>query len=307
MTPRRRHETYTGRRRRTYNSKPTNNQKTNSTNPMKTMTTMYPLPKEFRALVCPTYLPGDHTLGDWHLFRAPTVDGSAPAYFTPHAPMPREYWVLTRNGETWMSLTPMELQSQGHHARLAAGEVLVLGLGMGALVYNLLRNPNVTAITVCEREPEVVTLLTQAAPWFATAVQSGRVEIQVMDAFTYRSTRGKPETLLVDIWPGLGNSQAEPDVLLLHRTIGARQVGWWGQELAFWDWVSENIPGQDRIRLRKDHAAAYEKHLGFPLLGANLPYYPEVARAAARIVAVTMMMMQNPASTLWSNLLSENT
>jgi hypothetical protein len=105
------------------------------------------LPKEFRPLVCPPLQAAE--AGPWRIFRGPPTDSLIAAYFTNGAPMPTDFWVLQKNGAVMMSLTPVELQSQGYDARVAKGKVLVAGLGMGAVVYNLLKNPAVTAITAC--------------------------------------------------------------------------------------------------------------------------------------------------------------
>jgi len=128
----------------------------------KIMKAISPISSDFNPLLCPPYQAA--TVGKWRLFSAATIPVPVAGYFTVHAPMPAEYWVLEKNAVVWMSLTPMEMESQGHHARLATGHVVVMGLGMGALVYNLLLNPLVTRITVCELEPDVVSLLKMAAP-----------------------------------------------------------------------------------------------------------------------------------------------
>ena len=244
------------------------------------------LPRDFKALLRPSYQAV--TLGDWTLFRAPDIHRSETAYFTASAPMPAEYWVLTRKGQVWMSLTPLEMQSQGYHARLANGNVVVMGLGMGTLVYNLLRNPKVTSITICEREQEVVELLMLAAPWFNEAVKSGRVELHINDALNFHPGSIKPDVLLVDIWRGLGSPQAEADVMQIQHNVGAGHVGWWGQELALVLWIYQKY---DMLNLtfRRDHTEAYETYLGFKLLGGAHQNYPTMLRAASINVVAAMM------------------
>jgi len=231
----------------------------------------------FNPLLCPPYQAA--TVGKWRLFSAATIPVPVAGYFTVHAPMPAEYWVLEKNAVVWMSLTPMEMESQGHHARLATGHVVVMGLGMGALVYNLLLNPLVTRITVCELEPDVVSLLKMAAPWFAAAVQSGQVEIHIGDAFNFIPTGNKPDTLIVDIWPKMG-PRGETDTIKIQTNVNAGQVGWWGQEISYGSWVAKTFPSKQPPVCHKGQAAAYEQHLGFKLLGAQHKNYPTIARQA---------------------------
>ena len=245
-----------------------------------------PFAKEFKPLTCPPYQPAK--VGDWTLFRAPDHHGDVAAYFTLNAPMPQEYWVLTKNAQVSMSLTPSELQSQGYHARLASGNVMVMGLGMGALVFNLLRNPRVNHITVCEYEADVVSLLKCGASWFDEAIKSGKVDVSIADAFHYVPQGPHPDTLLVDIWRGVGSPQSEADVMRIQSNICAGTVAWWGQELALVSWIYSNYDQSHRFPFRRDHAAAYEKHLGFSLLGANHQNYPSMVRAAATNVSIIM-------------------
>src|SRR5215471_9730041 len=72
-------------------------------------------------------------------------------------------YVLRRGREVWMSISPMELESQALHLHAAHGDVVIAGLGMGALVYNVLQKPEVTHVTVVERDHEVVALLYEMA------------------------------------------------------------------------------------------------------------------------------------------------
>ena len=245
-----------------------------------------PLPPEFNALLLPPYQEATH--GDWKLFKAPNIRVPVPAYFTHVAMMPAENWVLMKHYTIWMSLTLMEMQSQGHHARLAHGQVVVMGLGMGALVYNLLANPLVTRITVCEREADVVALLQVAAPWFEQAIQSARLEIHIVDAFEYRPRGAMPDVLLADIWSGMGTEQAEPDVLQIWRHVPARTVGWWGQELAAVSWIYSRYDKRNRFPMHRGHVKAYEKYLGFDLVAGNHPQYPAMLKMAATSATLAM-------------------
>ena len=54
-------------------------------------------------------------------------------YFTGVQPANHNYRLKKAN-TIWMSLTPMELESQSHHALAAYGHTVVMGLGMGILL-----------------------------------------------------------------------------------------------------------------------------------------------------------------------------
>ena len=236
--------------------------------------------KEFKPLAPPTYRPAVN--GEWSISIAPRDTRRVLAYFRNGVPMPAENWHLKKGSTVWMSLTPMELESQGYHARMATGNVVVAGLGMGALVYNLLANPKVKHVTVVDINQAVVDLLKLAAPWFAVGP---RLDVVVMDALKYVPTH-PVDTLIVDIWPNLGQEEAERDTKAMQANVQAKVVGWWGQELDLVSWLS--IQGfAPPITL--DNIAAYQKHLGFKLMAANHHLWPSLALAAASgLVLATM-------------------
>jgi len=191
----------------------------------------------------PQYRPA--RLGRWQLERG-RPDQWVRGYFT-GLQFVAENWVLYRNPhnfregkrrDIWMSITPMERESLAHHAWWAEGTVVVAGLGMGLLLYNLAQNPRVTSITVLEREPAVVDLL-QEATGFRTEWFSSGPPLRVL---TTSAMDWKPDhqvhTLLVDIWPQIAHRDLVADTQTLQKRIIAKQVLSWGQELAFMRYVN---------------------------------------------------------------------
>ena len=261
------------------------------------------LPKEFRGLSCPHYT--EAAAGPWRIFRAPDTSRLVQSYFTNGATMPREYWVLKRGDNVWMSLTPMELQSQSHHAWFAHGNVVVMGLGMGAILFNLLKNPKVGSITVVEREQAVVDLLRQSAPWFDASVATGKIIVCMGDAFRYTPPNGAVvDTLIVDLWTAMGQQRTQSDVLKIQNNVRATHIGWWGQELSIVSWVYQHYDEQTRIPFRRDHVASYEIAHGFKVLGAQHSAYPSLMLAASiNAAAGTMQQSQSKSATVTDNAL----
>lgn len=64
--------------------------------------------------------------------------------------------ILAIDGETWMSLTPMEIQSQFLAINNASGEVGVAGLGMGYAALKMAQKDEVETITVFEIDERIV-------------------------------------------------------------------------------------------------------------------------------------------------------
>jgi len=48
-------------------------------------------------------------------------------------------WVLKKDGELWMSLTPMELESHMPHCNAATGHTVIVGAGLGLILFNVLK------------------------------------------------------------------------------------------------------------------------------------------------------------------------
>jgi hypothetical protein len=240
------------------------------------------LPKEFKQLIIPQYR--NFQSGPWTLSNRPDKKGKVVGYFKERAQMPRENWILERGGKVWMSMTPMELESQGYHARMAQGNVLVCGLGMGALVYNLMLNRRVQNIFVVEYDPDVIEMLKSATDWFYPAVLSGKISIYNGDALQFDHRRfaitTKIDTLLVDIWPMLGEATTESDSIQIAKNLQPRFMAWWGQELDMATWISKQnfSPPPTKTQFRK-----YVEHIrtetGLPsleILGTNHASYPEL-------------------------------
>lgn len=225
--------------------------------------------------------------GDWEIkhVKAPTL---VRGYWSPWAHPVRKLWVLRNRGKVWMSVSPMEVESQSHHAALAHGNVLVAGLGMGVLVYNLLRNPRVKRVTVIEKERSVYDLMVKAAPWFKEAERDGRIHGLIGDVFDLTDLMAlggmqSPDTLLIDIWPNAADERAEGEAKRLAQAFKPKLLGWYCQEL---DLVMANAERGRRPPITRTDVDWYQKRIGFPLVGADWPEYGQMALQVAKNFAV---------------------
>src|SRR4051812_19010373 len=73
-----------------------------------------------------------------------------------------DVYALLQSGESWMSTALDELESQAPHVSAAKGHVVIMGAGMGVVLYNILAKPDVTRVTVVEHDLRVIRLLRQA-------------------------------------------------------------------------------------------------------------------------------------------------
>ena len=70
--------------------------------------------------------------------------------------------ILFIDNKLWMSLTPMEIQSQFLAIRNASGEVGVAGLGMGYAALKMAQSEDVDSITVFEIDPRIIRFFREA-------------------------------------------------------------------------------------------------------------------------------------------------
>lgn len=227
-------------------------------------------------LQVPEYRVGRH--GDWFGDRADPV--LVRGYFTGMQPASGNYRLFC--GDTlWMSLTPRELESQAHHALYARGHTVVMGLGMGVLLYNIIQRPEVEKVTVVESDRRVVELLHQIADpesWNGWE----KVQIVIADALTWKPD-DPVDFLTVDIWEKLGDENLRSHGQQIQRNVRAKQVALWGQELDFITFVTEKgYPAPPTLAQYREYIEA----IGIPLVESDNPDYPGYCwRAIDRVMA----------------------
>jgi len=225
----------------------------------------------------PSYRTG--SVGPWSIERTPAVNNAA-GYFLIAKKQPPG-WVIKHNGKSiWMSLTKMEVESHLPHLAAAKGHVVIAGLGMGFALYNIQANPNVTKITLIEKNPDIPKLLDMSTNW-KDWPGGEKTTIVLHDALTYKSTE-KVDFLYADIWPHLGDWNALYNTQIMQKNIQAKQVGYWGQE---WDYVSycqHNKADPCTISYRK-----FCRESSLPLIEQNNTAYPHLSFAAVILQIAT--------------------
>lgn len=134
--------------------------------------------------------------------------------------------------ETWMSLSPYEIETQELGCRYARGHTVVMGLGMGWIAANIALNPAVQAVTVIERDPEVIDLFTQAQA-FAGLPAEAIAKLHIVEADALHWQPDVPvDFLYADIWLHLEEPCAVDELRLMQANVQAGAIYFWGQELA---------------------------------------------------------------------------
>jgi len=188
--------------------------------------------------------------------------------------------LLRRSGEdfeTWMSITPFEIQSQELGCRFARGRVVVMGLGMGWAAGEAAMNPAVTSVDVVERDPDVIAAITAQNIFGQLPSGSAPVRVHNADALEWRSET-PVDTLLADIWLPLNGDERVEEVRRMRENTGASRVYFWGQEMV----IARRARDAGRA-LDGRAVAAIVAELDLPLIGPELSEYPEmIAKAAKR-------------------------
>jgi methylase of polypeptide subunit release factors len=126
--------------------------------------------------------------------------------------------------EVWMSDTPMEHNSNYDALQKAAGDVLVVGLGLGMLSLAMCHKKEVRSVTVLEIEPAVIELV-------APHVHHKKLRIILADGKQPPIQGRHFDLIYVDIWPTIcsDNWPEMKELLALyrrHRRTGGIVDGW---------------------------------------------------------------------------------
>lgn len=180
--------------------------------------------------------------------------------------------------ETWMSLSPMEVESQELACRHARGHTVVMGLGMGWVAANIALQPTVERVTVVERDGDVLELFGRCRLLEGLPESAARkVELVQADALQWQPQGAPVDFLYADIWLYLAEPQTLAEVQRMQANVHADQVYFWGQELVLGAMASaQAAPGTPAWTDAVDHAV---RETGLPLLAqADEGYANLIAR-----------------------------
>jgi hypothetical protein len=135
---------------------------------------------------------------------------------------------------TWMSLSPFEVESQEIGCRHASGHTVVMGLGMGWVAANVALHPNVTKVTVVEIDTDVIELFSHSGALDSLSDEArGRLDVVNADAMEWLpQAEHEVDLLLADIWLRQAEPQIIDQVRQMQANVQAKKIYFWGQEIA---------------------------------------------------------------------------
>lgn len=212
--------------------------------------------------------------GKWTLAVQPL--GVMPAYWSEPV-ISQNNAILHREGVTWMSICPLEVESQEIGVRLAKGHVVICGMGMGWAALAAAARDEVASVTVIERDPEIIALHAEL-DLAAQLPSEARAKLTVVegDALEWQP-EGKVDFLLADIWQPLFDDVRLGHTQTMQANMAASAVHMWGQELVLAR--TALAAGHD---LDADGIEWAIGQTGLPLVGMEWPDYPALLAKAAR-------------------------
>jgi hypothetical protein len=240
-----------------------------------------PLPGDFEtSLWIPCFREGDW--GEWSL-RVRLVHG-ARGYWGPlYGPAMTPFLVgpFEEEGAAWMSIVPMEVESQAIGIASAHGHTVVLGLGMGWCAANVALNPAVERVTVVERDADVLALV-DALDIFGQLPAAARSKIELVrgDALTWQPDSAV-DSLQADIWARFLEPRKWDEVRRIQDNVGAGSLYFWGQELELWRLACRAHGGVPE-RLEEGELGSLIARTGLPLVTDGAPDHPDRIAEAAR-------------------------
>jgi len=141
------------------------------------------------------------------------------------------YTRLVRKGGIYrrtvvMSDTPSEIRDHRLAIRVARGDVLLNGLGLGVMARACLMKPEVEHVTVVELAREVIMLV---EPWLAEIARKANTRLTIIhaNALEWQPPKNKRwDAVWHDIWDDICADNL-PDMHKLHRRFG-RRCDWQG-------------------------------------------------------------------------------
>ncbi len=185
--------------------------------------------------------------------------------------------------ETWMSLSPHEIESQELGPRYAYGHCVVMGLGMGWVAANIALNPAVQKVTVIERDPEVIALFADTQAFAGLPAEAlAKLRIVEADALLWRSEQ-PVDFLYADIWRTLNEAQTLDDVRRMQANVAASAIYFWGQELSIHELAEPSSGTGGAEEWAESVARCVEERIALPLFLPDDFDYPDfIIRVASQ-------------------------
>jgi len=157
------------------------------------------------------------------------MQGVCPEYFN------KQFWLgeltiprLKIDGRTWMSLTPMEIQSAWVPLSLAEGRVGTGGCGMGYFAIAAAADDSVDEVLVYENDPRVIKFFNEV---YEDREEFCKITVMEQDV---RELKGEQfDMFFMDIYPAMLGEEVLTDMSRFKQDNCVSTYRYWGQERVF--------------------------------------------------------------------------
>lgn len=118
---------------------------------------------------------------------------------------PFPYLAVVKNDTIWMSVIPHEIETMKQPIRNAHGKVLVLGLGLGYYLFNILSKKEVSKVDVVEYDEKIINLFNKYL--LDKFPCKDKLHIIHDDAFKYLEVAKGYDYIFSDIWHNVGDGE----------------------------------------------------------------------------------------------------
>lgn len=135
------------------------------------------------------------------------------------------YARLRIQGRLVMTDTDMEQRTNARFVRMATGDVLVAGLGLGMILLPAARKESVRSILVVEKHQDVIDAVLPQIKSALKPEEAAKIAVVCEDIFVWKAPKGvKFDCIYFDIWPDICTSNLK-QMALLHCRFKARLKG----------------------------------------------------------------------------------
>lgn len=161
-----------------------------------------------------------------------------------------EFPAVLEDGNEWMTLTPVDLDTSEDAIKRARGKVVTFGLGLGYFAYMASEKDNVDSVTIVEKNESVIELFrTHVLPQFN---HPDKIKIVCCDAFEYAEYTMPAERFdfaFVDTWRDASDGAPMYEKMKKLEHLSAKT------EFAYWieNFLISNIRARKLIEIREKY------------------------------------------------------
>ena len=134
---------------------------------------------------------------------------------------------LVEGDKVWMSVAPSEIETIQPHIDECSGNVLTLGCGIGYFAYMASLKPDVSSVTIVERNPLVIKIFTESIlPQFQYKDKIHIIEADAVD-YLLSIEDGTYDYCFADVWDGSYDIESYIPVKLAGNRFRKMKMGYW--------------------------------------------------------------------------------